>query len=166
MVRCSSCASEVADSSRFCPACGVAVESEAFATRTVAVSTPRATPSSPDRRTSSQRHTSASSPGRFAPGHLLGGRYRIVAMLGKGAYDPSLEEPTWKALWDIASCACAFSIWNRKRVFSAAARRRPPLQHLREALAPRPGGALAKQHPSRWPRKILHHGLYEYRLGE
>src|ERR1035438_8614939 len=84
MARCTSCASEIAGNSRFCPACGVAVESEAFATQTVAVSTPRATPPSSERRTSGLHSSSGTSQGRFAPGYLLGGRYRIVALLGKG----------------------------------------------------------------------------------
>ena len=35
-------------------------------------------------RTTSSRHSSRTSQGRFAPGELLGGRYRIIAMLGKG----------------------------------------------------------------------------------
>src|SRR6185436_130872 len=48
---------------------------DSFPTQTVASSAPRRAT-----RTSS----SSRSGGRFAPGELLGGRYRIVAMLGKG----------------------------------------------------------------------------------
>src|SRR4051794_294353 len=75
MAHCPSCGTEISGAARFCASCGAGVSSEAFATRTVAVSTPRAR----DSRTSSSR-----SQGRFAPGTLLGGRYRIISMLGKG----------------------------------------------------------------------------------
>ena len=85
MVKCPSCASEVAGSHRFCPSCGAAVSNETFATRTVA--TPE--PASPGSRNHSPTPISHSSSGslpqsRFLPGALLAGRYRVVAMLGKG----------------------------------------------------------------------------------
>jgi predicted Ser/Thr protein kinase len=82
MVKCPSCASEVADASRFCSSCGAAVGSETFATRTFA------TPASGSRNhspTSNSLSTTRSlQESRFVPGALLAGRYRIVAMLGKG----------------------------------------------------------------------------------
>jgi serine/threonine-protein kinase len=86
MVKCSSCASEVADASRFCSSCGAAIDRETFATRTVATAAPKPASSSGDRSPSA---TSLSTPrslqqSRFLPGALLAGRYRIVAMLGKG----------------------------------------------------------------------------------
>src|ERR1043165_8901722 len=82
MPQCACCGRAVADTSRACDSCGAAVEAaESFATRTVAASQPR-TPA--PGRTTSARWGHARSQSRFAPGELLGGRYRIVAMLGKG----------------------------------------------------------------------------------
>ncbi len=68
MARCPSCSSE-AGSGRFCPSCGASLsDSEA-----------------PTRLTSSGSSSSdASRHGRFLPGALLGDRYRIVALLGRG----------------------------------------------------------------------------------
>ena len=79
MTPCVSCGSEVPDTSRFCPQCGGALSlAVTFATRTVA--TPAATAG-----TASQPATASSSPhGRFVPGTLITGRYRIVSILGKG----------------------------------------------------------------------------------
>src|ERR1700679_3080282 len=64
MVKCASCGEEVADSG------------DPSATRTFARPTPSASANTPSARTSRD--------GRFAPGTLLAGRYRIVALLGKG----------------------------------------------------------------------------------
>src|SRR2546429_7569187 len=73
MVKCATCGVEIAENSRFCPACGWAVGGEVLAaTRTIAMA--------PTQHSSS--HTMDGS--RWAPGALLAGRYRIVAMLGKG----------------------------------------------------------------------------------
>src|SRR5690349_14106282 len=75
MAQCPSCGSAVAGP--VCGSCGAATD--VFATQTVAISTPRAPPP----HTNSARHSSRVH-GRFAPGETLGGRYRIIAMLGKG----------------------------------------------------------------------------------
>jgi predicted Ser/Thr protein kinase len=110
MSRCTACRAEVPIASRFCPACGTPVGSD-DATLTSASNPAVATPrisgpklstddvatmefasaksprpqrpsSSPSRPPSSSAY--ALNDGRFLPGRLLAGRYRIVALLGKG----------------------------------------------------------------------------------
>jgi serine/threonine-protein kinase len=71
MGACVSCSSAVPEGSRFCPSCGSAVEiSSENMTRT---SAPAASPTS-----------GAPFEGRFSPGTLLAGRYRIVGLVGRG----------------------------------------------------------------------------------
>ena len=79
MTPCVSCGSEVPETSRFCPQCGGPLAlAVTFATRTLA--TPAASAGA-----ASQPATANSSPhGRFVPGTLISGRYRIVSILGKG----------------------------------------------------------------------------------
>jgi len=78
--RCAACATEIPDTSRFCPACGaqVAPSSQAATERAPDDGGP------PPRRLSSSTPSSAISGERFAPGTVLGGRYRIASRLGKG----------------------------------------------------------------------------------
>lgn len=98
MAFCSSCGTEVREEARFCARCGSAVSADTrddLATIDYATPAPKATSrSSPSARTSSASGSSSSSAlrtseysiteGRFLPGRLLAGRYRIIALLGKG----------------------------------------------------------------------------------
>jgi len=81
-VRCDQCGESLAAKTRFCPSCGRPISSDVFDTQTVAVS-PTPSPQSPSRSTHASSAHSARE-GRFAPGAILAGRYRIVALLGKG----------------------------------------------------------------------------------
>src|SRR5579863_8548117 len=82
MVACRSCGEGVAENSRFCSHCGASSVADVMVTRTAAVVMPLSTPS----QSSSERSVSSSSidEGRFLPGTLLVGRYRIVALIGRG----------------------------------------------------------------------------------
>src|SRR6516162_9763348 len=100
---CSSCGVKVAQSARFCSRCGKPVDAESEATlmdheagfegETIApASTPHKPPSAPVfsrslRTTPTPGPLTSSDPiggGRFAPGQVLGDRYRIVALAGRG----------------------------------------------------------------------------------
>jgi hypothetical protein len=111
MSRCTSCSAEVPIASRFCSACGAPVGSDDATltsisdAATIAAATPaarrvadevatlevaaakspraqRPASSSPSRPPSSAAFSL--NEGRFLPGRLLAGRYRIIALLGKG----------------------------------------------------------------------------------
>ncbi len=94
---CSHCGTELLKSAKFCAACGRPVDIGSAATllgsedETLAASTPGRTPapaSGPPKPSSSGSSLlSSSGPiggGRFAPGTILAGRYRIVALAGRG----------------------------------------------------------------------------------
>jgi predicted Ser/Thr protein kinase len=104
MAKCISCAADLADDVRFCSACG-APSSHAVNTDDVpTISFPDAAPTvtsplppkspsaspgrgSPSGGSSSRGATPAEyllNEGRFLPGRLIAGRYRIIALLGKG----------------------------------------------------------------------------------
>ncbi len=85
MAVCPSCEGEVTEGNRFCPACGISVAVDTFATRTVAVST-EAISKEPTRRHSTllSSNPSSSDGSRFVPGTLFAERYRIIALLGRG----------------------------------------------------------------------------------
>jgi predicted amidophosphoribosyltransferase len=71
MPECSSCSASVAESCKFCPACGVAVSVEHEPTRLYA-------------QGENSLSSSPSVHGRFLPGEKVADRYRIVSLVGKG----------------------------------------------------------------------------------
>jgi predicted Ser/Thr protein kinase len=86
MPACSSCGTDVPARGRFCSACGApASNTDDTATLDFATATsplpPRSGSALSSRTSSSAEYTSE---GRFLPGRLLAGRYRIIALLGKG----------------------------------------------------------------------------------
>jgi len=105
-MHCIFCSSEISDASRYCPACGTALDSTSDATlvddqppgegETIAPpTTPGRAPSHPPispRRPSrppsnSATFLSSSDPiggGRFTPGQIIAERYRVVALAGRG----------------------------------------------------------------------------------
>ncbi|HUI44064.1 MAG TPA: serine/threonine-protein kinase, partial [Terriglobia bacterium] len=94
MLKCATCGAETQDGGRFCASCGKPLDSDLAATADAGptrASTwpspksskqasvgPRSTPSRP------ASSTGLSTEGRFLPGTQLSGRYRIVALLGRG----------------------------------------------------------------------------------
>ena len=106
MSRCIACSAEVPIASRFCSACGAPVGSDDATltslsdAATIAAATDGSddvatmefasakSPRPPRSASSSSSHPSSAAfslnEGRFLPGRLLAGRYRIIALLGKG----------------------------------------------------------------------------------
>src|SRR5450631_4536240 len=85
MSSCAACGVEVSNAGRFCTACGSPVSGrDDGATLDFLPATPprSARPASGPRPSSSV--TSWHSEGRFLPGYLVAGRYRVIALLGKG----------------------------------------------------------------------------------
>jgi len=89
MPSCASCNADISGSVRFCSTCGTPVSNtDDLATLDFASPTPSRSARPGGSSSSSSRPSSSAefllNEGRFLPGRLLAGRYRIIALLGKG----------------------------------------------------------------------------------
>ena len=87
MATCTACGTEVPPSGRFCSSCGNSL-GDSFSNEGATLDFAPATPGRSARAASASRFSSSSTSsldeGRFLPGHLIAGRYRIIALVGKG----------------------------------------------------------------------------------
>ncbi len=85
MIQCPTCSRPVLDDRSFCPACGAQLAISSASTRAIE-DNPHPSPDAvANRRPSPPSYPSDSfNQGRFVPGMVLAGRYRIVGLLGKG----------------------------------------------------------------------------------
>ncbi|MGH9744373.1 MAG: protein kinase domain-containing protein, partial [Candidatus Acidiferrum sp.] len=101
---CSSCGAQVSSTGRFCPACGAALDLNAAATidsdelsadqqtiappepsrKTPSAHTPALPPRSPSNSGPKLTNSDPLGGSRFTPGQMIAGRYRVVAMAGRG----------------------------------------------------------------------------------
>jgi predicted Ser/Thr protein kinase len=85
MQKCQSCGAETTQATPFCAACGEPTAYEAAGQHGPDTPTLQVVPRQPTPRRAISRPSSQSrSEGRFAPGVLVAGRYRIIALLGRG----------------------------------------------------------------------------------
>jgi len=84
MTRCAQCGEEMADGARFCASCGKpAIPFTELPTESPTPQAPHR-PASPSRGRPRSGSGSVTDGGRFAPGEMLGERYRIIGLLGRG----------------------------------------------------------------------------------
>ena len=84
MSNCSQCAAPLPDSSRFCPACGAVQPDATILSDDALQTTPMGPRTSPGAATGTAVTGLAGGGGRFIPGAMVAGRYRIVGLLGRG----------------------------------------------------------------------------------
>jgi len=80
MARCLSCSREFSEAGRFCPWCATPVDASSAETAAL----PQAVSAPPSASRPVLASSSAVDEGRFVPGTLLAGRYRIAGLLGRG----------------------------------------------------------------------------------
>jgi serine/threonine-protein kinase len=82
MIRCSSCSTEITETSRFCSSCGQPVSVDLV--DTLALPSAPSSYVSPQQHTGHQHLTGVLDEGRFRTGEVIAGRYRIMNLIGRG----------------------------------------------------------------------------------
>ncbi len=84
MRRCPSCSREAPDDGRFCPACGAALDSASWSPTRTALRPPDTSAGAVVDPGAARVSPYEALPGRFLPGALVAGRYRVIGLIGKG----------------------------------------------------------------------------------
>ena len=84
VIRCESCGTDNPARGGVCSSCGQLLVSDALATFSSPEPAPRPTPSPGASASKPRSSVTSGQEGRFVPGTVLAGRYRIVAVLGRG----------------------------------------------------------------------------------